>query len=73
MTDFGPTLYYLGIEVNISAGKVVMTWKTYVKKLFDLHQMSDCNFLPIPMIKKLNLKPKAPDFISDATNIIAYK
>lgn len=73
MTDFGPTLYYLSMDVNISVGKVVMTWKTYVKKLFDLHQMSDCNFLPISMIKKLNLKPKAPDFISDATNIIAYK
>ena len=73
MTDLGPTSHYLGMEVNISAGEVVITQKTYVEKLLDSHQMSDCNPSPTPMIEGLNLEPGAPDFTPDAADVTAYK
>ena len=73
MTDFGLTSHYLGIEVNISAGELVITQKTYVEKRLDSHQMSDCNPLPTPIIEGLNLEPGAPDFTPDAADVTAYK
>lgn len=73
LTDLGPTLYYFGMEVNISASKVVIILKTYVKKLLNLDQMNNCNPSITLMVKEFNLEPERLDFISDVANIIAYK
>lgn len=32
--DLGPTSHYLNIKVNTSAGKIVITQKTYIEKAF---------------------------------------
>lgn len=73
MTDLGPTAYYLDIKVNISASKEVITQKTYIKKLFDLYQMSDCNQSPTLMIERLNLELGKLDFTPNPADITAYK
>ena len=73
MTDLGPTSNYLGIEVNLSEGEVIITQKTYVEKILDSHQMSNCNLSPTPMVEVLNLKPGGPDFTPNPADVTAYK
>lgn len=73
MTEFGPTSNYLGIKVSIFIGKVIITQKTCIGKLLDSYEITNCNFLPMLIIKKLSLKPRQPDFTPNIANVTAYK
>ena len=73
MTDLGPTSHYLGMEVNMSKGAVTITQKTYVEKILQSHQMSDCNPSLTPMIEGLSLQPAPSNFIPDPADVTAYK
>ena len=73
MTDLGPILHYLGMEVNIFEGEVIITQKIYVEKIFDSHQMSNCKPSPTPMVEGLNLKPGGPDFTPNPADVAVYK
>ena len=73
MTDLSLNSYYFSIEVYILVGKVVITKKTYFKKLLKSHQITNCNQSSTPMVEGLNLQPRRTDFTSDPTDVTVYK
>ncbi len=57
----------------MSEGAVTITQKTYVEKIPQSHQMSDCNPSITPMIEGLSLQLAPSDFIPDSADVTAYK
>lgn len=47
--------------------------KTYIEKFLNKYQMNNYNLLPKPMVEKLNLEPREPDFTLNTANITTYK
>lgn len=72
MIDLGPISHYLGMEINILVGKVVIMQKSYVEKLLESPQISKSNTLPIAIVEGLNLQTGRADFTSKPTDVIAY-
>ncbi len=72
MTDPGSTSHYLGMEIHMSEGAVTITQKTYIEKILQSHQMSNCNPSLTPMIEGLGLQPAPLDFIPDPADVTAY-
>ena len=49
MTNLGEISHYLGMEVDVKTGKILLRQTTYLKKILGRFQMIDCKPSSIPM------------------------
>ena len=49
MTNLGDISHYLGMEVDVEPGKISLRQTTYLKKILERFQMTDCKPVSIPM------------------------
>jgi hypothetical protein len=68
MTDLGQLSHYLGMEITITPGKLVLTQSTYLKKVLNQFGMEDCRPVSTPMEPEVaNLLMPATDEADQAT------
>jgi hypothetical protein len=68
MTDLGQLSHYLGMEITITPGKLILTQSTYLKQVLNQFGMKDCKPVSTPMEPEMaNSLMSATDEADQAT------
>ncbi len=72
MTDLGEISHYLGMEVDVETEKILLRQTTYIKKILERFQMTDCKPSSIPMNPGVANFHLASEHQADRTTIKWY-
>ncbi len=64
MKDLGVISRFLGIDFKVQPGKIEMSQKSYLQKILQRFNMSDCKAKATPSEQKLNFTDNSPSFDS---------
>uniref|UniRef100_A0A2N9IBI2 Reverse transcriptase Ty1/copia-type domain-containing protein n=1 Tax=Fagus sylvatica TaxID=28930 RepID=A0A2N9IBI2_FAGSY len=68
LKDLGPLRYFLGLQVDSTAGGLFVHQQKYISDLLSKFHMVDCKVAPTPFVSSQKLLTHAGDLLSDPTS-----